>query len=143
MIAYADTGFLVSLYGEDAHSAAATSLVQAKPGFLLTPFGEAEFVNAAELRVFRKQWTRREARAVLEQFFSHQGSGVFQVEPLPAEFWPMTLSLSRRHAAQIGVRTLHILHVAAAKLLKPDVFFSFDERQRKLARAEHLQVLPH
>lgn len=142
MIAYADTGFLISLYGQDDQSAAATALVRSKPTFLLTPLGEAEFVNAAELRVFRKQWTHREANAVIKLFFSHQGSGVFQVEALPDEFWRTALSLSRRHAATLGVRTLDLLHVAAAVLLKPDVFLSFDQRQRMLAKAEHLKVLP-
>ena len=43
MIAYADTGFLVSLYGQDNHSAAATALVRSKPVFILTALGEAEF----------------------------------------------------------------------------------------------------
>ena len=59
MIAYADTGFLVSLYGQDSNSATATTLVRSKPVFLLTSLGEAEFINAVELRVFRKEWTRR------------------------------------------------------------------------------------
>lgn len=38
--------------------------------------------------------------------------------------------------------TLDGLHVATALLLKPEAFFSFDERQRKLARAAGLRVLP-
>ena len=34
------------------------------------------------------------------------------------------------------------MHVAAALLLETDTFFSFDERQRKAAKAEGLKVLP-
>lgn len=142
MIAYADTGFLVSLYGQDDHSATATSLVKPRPVFLLTPLGEAEFTNAIELQVFRKQWTRREARSVRAEFEQHVAAGVFRAEPLESEVWEKALSLSRRYSAKLGTRTLDLLHVAAALALHPDVFFSFDERQRKLAKAERLRVLP-
>jgi predicted nucleic acid-binding protein len=142
LIAYADTGFLVSLYGQDDHSATATSLVRPRPVFLLTPLGDAEFTNAIELQVFRKQWTRREARAVHTEFEQHQAAGVFRIERLESEVWEKALTLSRRYSARLGTRTLDLLHVAAALALNPDVFFSFDERQRKLANAVRLHVLP-
>lgn len=142
MIAYADTGFLVSLYGHDGHSAVASALVKQQPIFLLTPLGEAEFTNALQLQVFRKQWTRREAKLVLEEFLRHQGAGVFRIEPLTSEFWGKAIALSRRHTARLGTRTLDLLHVAAAIVLNADVLYSFDERQRKLAAAEQLPVLP-
>lgn len=142
MIAYADTGFLVSLYGDDDHSAVAAALVKARPVFTLTPLGDAEFTNAVQLRVFRKEWTRREARLVQEQFLWHQAAGVFRIEPLGTEVWDKALVLSHRHSAKLGTRTLDLLHVAAALALKPDVFYTFDVRQRKLAKAERLHILP-
>ena len=142
MIAYADTGFLVSLYGQDAHSATATALVSSKPVFILTCLGETEFTNAIELRVFRKEWTRREARSVHEQFLQHQAAGVFRMEPLGSQVWEKALLLSHRHSAILGARTLDLLHVATALVLRPDVFYTFDDRQRKVAKAEHLRVLP-
>lgn len=142
MIAYADTGFLVSLYGQDSHSAVASALVKFRPVFLLTPLGEAEFANATQLQVFRGQWTRHQARLVQDQFVQHQALGVFRLEPLGPEVWTKALLLSRRHSAKLGTRTLDVLHVAAALALNPDAFYSFDERQRKLARAERLRVLP-
>ena len=142
MIACADTGFLVSLYGEDAKSDLATALVQSRPVFVLTPLGEAEFINALELRIFRKEWSREEARSVRERFSQHQAAGVFRVEPLTVDVWEKALVLSRRHSAKFGTRTLDVLHIATALVVRPDVFYTFDERQRKLARAEHLRVLP-
>jgi predicted nucleic acid-binding protein len=142
LIAYADTGFLVSLYGQDDHSATASGLLKSKPVFLLTPLGEAEFTNALQLQVFRKQWTRREARLIQEQFHQHHAAGVFRMQPFPPDIWERSLTLSRRHSAKLGARTLDLLHVAAALLLRPDVFYSFDVRQRKLAKAERLRVLP-
>jgi predicted nucleic acid-binding protein len=104
--------------------------------------GEAEFTNAVQLRVFRKEWTRREARLVQEQFLWHQAAGVFRIEPLGTEVWDKALVLSHRHSAKLGTRTLDLLHVAAALALKPDVFYTFDVRQRKLAKAERLHILP-
>ncbi|MGH9398592.1 MAG: type II toxin-antitoxin system VapC family toxin [Terriglobia bacterium] len=142
MIVYADTGFLISLYGDDDNSAAATALLKSKPVFMLTPLGEAEFMNAVELRVFHKQWMRRQAHAVREDFLQDYGAGVFQIEPLGPEVWQAALIFSRRHTATLGVRTLDLLHVAAVSVLKPDAFYSFDKRQRKVAKAERLPLLP-
>ena len=143
MIAYADTGFLVSLYSQDAHSSLASALVHScKPTFILNLLGETEFNNALRLRVFRKEWTPRQSRLVRESFEQHLAAGLFRTEPLTAEVWEKALSLSRRHTAKLGTRTLDVLHVAAALALKPDLFYTFDERQRKLAKAERLNVLP-
>ena len=47
-----------------------------------------------------------------------------------------------RAKAKLGTRTLDLLHVAAALVLKPDVFSTFDKRQRKLARMQRLRILP-
>jgi predicted nucleic acid-binding protein len=142
LIGYADTGFLVSLYGEDEHSSEATALLTRRPVFVLTSLGEAEFTNAIELRIFRKQWTRLEARSVQDLFSQHQAAGMFQMQPLSAEIWDKSLSLSRRHSAYLGTRTLDLLHVAIALTVGVDVFYTFDERQRKLVKAERLRLLP-
>lgn len=143
MNAYADTSFLISLYGRDVNSAKANAVIEAhQPTFLLTPFGEAEFANACEFRVFLKLWTAAQAHAVRNRFLSHVGGGVFQVEELKPEAWRMAIMLSRRHTPKLGTRTLDVVHVATALVLKPDAFCTFDERQRKLAKAERLRVLP-
>jgi predicted nucleic acid-binding protein len=143
LIAYADTGFLVSLYGRDDNTTAALSLTKSRPIFFLTPLGEAEFCNALELRVFRKDWTRRQAREVRDAFLRHQASGLFRMEPLTPEIWELTTTLSRRNSARLGTRTLDLLHIATALILKPDAFYTFDERQRRLAKSERLAILPN
>jgi hypothetical protein len=114
LIAYADTGFLVSLYGQDDHSVAATALGKSKPIFVLTALGEAEFTSALEPRVFRKEWTGREARSVGDLFPQHQAAGVFRPAPLGSEVWEKVPALARRHSSKLGTRTLDLLHVASA-----------------------------
>ena len=67
---------------------------------------------------------------------------MFRREPLSVEVWEKALSLSRRRTARLGTRTLDLLHVAAALVFAPDVFYTFDVRQRTLAHAERLRVRP-
>ena len=56
--------------------------------------------------------------------------------------WNLTEALSDQHTPTLGTRMLDVLHVAIALLLKPEAFYSFDERQRRLAQANGLRVLP-
>jgi len=105
----------VSLYGQDSNSAVATGLIRSKPVFLLTSLGEAEFTNAVQLRVFRKEWTRLEARSVHDLFLQHQAAGVFRIAPLGSEIWEKALVLSaaatwRRSGAR---RLLYVRQTAA------------------------------
>lgn len=52
------------------------------------------------------------------------------------------LDLSKRHAAETQCRTLDILHIALALEIDTPYFLSFDRRQRQLAQAVKLKVLP-
>ena len=147
MNGYADTGFLMSLYGRDANSPRAVALVaRHKPVFFLTEFGEVEFANAVERLLFPHRggatWTLREAKAVRNRLEQHVNAGVFQLRPVPSEAWQTAIRLSRQYTARLGTRTLDVLHVALALSLQPDVFLSFDRRQWKLAKAVGLHVLP-
>lgn len=143
MNAYADTSFLISLYGPDRHSSAALAEVRThRPILVLTPLVEAEFTNAVELRVFRKEWTRAEAGGVRKEFVEDLTSGILRIEGLPEEVFVLARRLSSRHTAKFGTRSLDVIHVASALLLRPSAFYSFDERQRRLAEAEGLTVRP-
>lgn len=95
-----------------------------------------------ESLVFRNYWSRSEASAVMNGFLQQRSTGVFRALPFASEMWDKAAELSRLHTAAIGTRTLDVLHVAAALLLKPDVFFTFDKRQAKLAKAMRLKVAP-
>jgi predicted nucleic acid-binding protein len=144
---YADTGFLMSLYGRDVNSPRAVTLAaRYRPVFFLTEFGELELANAVERLLFWRQggaaWTLSEARAVRSRLEEHVNAGVFQLRPTPSEAWQTAIRLSRDYTANFGTRTLDVLHVALAISLQPDVFFTFDRRQWKLAKAAGLRVLP-
>jgi len=52
---------------------------------------------------------------------------------LPESAFDVCAQLARRHGARLGLRTLDTLHVASALELKAERFWTFDERQKKLA----------
>jgi hypothetical protein len=68
-------------------------------------------------------------------------SGDMRPMPLPAYvLWQEAERISRAHTPAIGVRTLDLLHVAAARVLKATRFCTFDTRQHALVRAAGLQI---
>ncbi len=142
-VVYADTSFLVSLYTPDANSPlAAAEMKQAKTVFLLTAFGEVELTNALELRLFRKELDPAQVRQANLAFQSDLAGGVLTLTPLPPAVYTRGKQLARKHTSHLGVRTLDLLHVAAALVLRAEVMYTFDGGQRKLARAEGLSIRP-
>jgi len=136
---YADTSFLISLYLSDSHSATAARIMASKPTIFLTPLGELELANALELAVFRSQIgaeTVKQARAALRQDVA---DGVYSLQAMPATVYERAAGIAQKRSARFGTRTLDILHVASALILGAHAFFSFDDRQRKLAHAEGLR----
>jgi predicted nucleic acid-binding protein len=142
--AYADTSLLVSLYASDSNSdAAAASLRQLKNLIVVTPFGESEFVNSIELRVFRKETSVHQAENSLQDFQRDIDAGAFIVgRPVPANAYERAMLLSRRYTRQIGVRGMDVIHVAIALELNAELFLTFDKNQANLARRAGLAVRP-
>jgi len=140
---YADSSFLISLYGRDVNSRAAILLVQKeRPIFVVTPFGEVEFTNIVFAVTARpKGWTIGEARTIEQDFVQDLELGVWEREDLPAQTWQRARELSRRHAPALGTRALDTIHVASALLLGAQDFYTFDRDQTRLARAAGLRVL--
>ena len=143
MSSYADTSFLVSLYGRDVNSRSAISLLKEhQPVLLVTPFVETEFTSVVFALAARPRgWTASEARAMEENFVHDLQTGVWQWEDFPFEIWARARELARRHAPALGCRALEALHVASALTLAADDFYTFDHDQAKLARAVGLRVL--
>jgi len=137
---YADTSLFVSLYLTDQHSLEAERRLASRTSWWLTPLHVAEWMHAIEQHVFRKAISRRQADRLEERFQQHRASGLWIEVALPEMAFEDCIRLAHGYAAKLGVRTLDTLHVAAALQLQAERFWTFDERQKKLARAAGLQT---
>lgn len=137
---YLDSSFVVSLYVTDAHSDGARQRVLDAPSFALTPLHLAEWGHALAQHQFRGNLTRDKAQQVQAEFISDQASGVWFKTVLPESAFEICADMAQRHGSKLGMRTLDSLHVACALELKAERFWTFDERQAKLARAEGLKT---
>ncbi len=138
---YADSSFLVSLYSPDSNWAAASSTMQASSGeCFVTALGELEVINAFGLRVFRKEVSSAEAQESVIDFEKDLRDGSLQLRALSDAVFERASQLSRQTTAKFGTRTADLLHVAAALELGVNYFYSFDQQQRKLARAVRLKL---
>ena len=141
MNVYFDTSFLASLYRPDSNSLAASQAIQAVPGHrLLTTLTELEFINAMELRVFRKEITTVQARSSLNSFEKDLSSGTFELRGLSDPVFQKARQIALRTTAKLGIRTADLMHVAAALEFNADYLFSFDQRQRQLAQTLGLKL---
>ena len=106
-----------------------------------TPLHRVEVRNALRNATGRKEITEQDCRAAFrlienrlhEQLFVHAGvewTNVFRVAD----------ELSEEHARQGGQRTIDLVHVAIALDFGATTFLSFDQRQRRLARAAGLRI---
>jgi predicted nucleic acid-binding protein len=75
------------------------------------------------------------------QFISDESTGLFHVSSVPENAFELCADLARRHGPTSAMCTLDSLHVACALELKADRFWTFDDRQAKLAKAQGMRVL--
>ena len=141
MTIYADTSFFVSLYLPDQHSRKALALLTPRPRLWLTPLHRAEWTHAIYQHLFRHEISSREAQRVFRVFEQDRKAGLWAEVSLPEPAFETCVDLARRHGARLGFRTLDSLHVASALELKAQQFWTFDDRQAKLAVAEGLGVV--
>jgi len=81
-----------------------------------------------------------EAERVTREFQADRASGVWLEVAIPENAFSLCADLGRRYGPKLGVRTVDSLHVASALELKADRFWTFDERQAKLAKAVGLKT---
>jgi predicted nucleic acid-binding protein len=137
---YADTSFFVSLYLPDRHSAEAERRMIAKPRIWFSPLHRADWVHAISQHVFRKEISALEARRVRADLDRDLRNGLWLMAALPESVWHVCAELARMHGPRLGIRTLDSLHVAAALEFEATAFWTFDERQVKLAHAAGLRT---
>ena len=112
----------------------------ARPVVWLTPLHHAEWTHAIAQHVFQRKMSAAEANKVHLDMEHDRASGLWAETGMPELAWESCADLARRHCARLGVRTLDTLHVASALQLKAERFWTFDDRQSKLANAAGLKI---
>jgi predicted nucleic acid-binding protein len=139
---YADSSFVAPLYGIDVHSPEAHRRMGPGPFVWLTPFNRVELAHTFYLKVFRARVSAAEAQLAWIDFEQDCTQGVWNLVELPRAAWDTCIDLARRYGPTLGIRTLDSLHVACALELKAERFWTFDERQARLAEAIGLDTNP-
>jgi len=136
---YADTSFLVSIYLIDRHSSEAQRAMAESPAIWFTPFHYAEWSHAIAQHIFQKEISAEEAEEVHRNLAIDRAAGLWIEAEVPENLFVICAELARQYCSRLGVRTLDSLHVACALELKAERFWTFDERQAKLAKAMGLK----
>lgn len=139
---YADTSFLFSLVLHDANTVAAVAYLKGHAAALaFTPWQRCELRNAIRLALWRGNCDAATANRALDKMAADLATGNLIETPL---VWPDVLQvadlLGEMHTAALGVRSLNLLHVAAAVTLRAKKFLTCDVCQLALARAAGLRV---
>jgi predicted nucleic acid-binding protein len=142
MVICADTSFLFSLYGNDTHSRGAVSWVAVEGSpITITALNEFELANAMRFSEFRKAIGPGEAALFLADVEADVKAGRLRSAVCNlASVIEEAKRLSSTHTLSEGHRSFDIVHVAAALVLKADLFLTFDLKQKQLAEAEGIQV---
>lgn len=150
MIAFPDTSFLCALYRQQDNSAAAAAYFTAMPeplhvsGLVVYEFRQSlRFQVWLHARDKSKGQPQPQCNRALADLQTDVDTGALVVVSVD---WPdvhrLAETLSKRHTAAGGHRSLDILHVATALHLGAREFLTFDTNQVKLALAEKLRVKP-
>jgi hypothetical protein len=144
MVAFADTGFLASLYLKESTSVAALAAIQSDPAILpYTPLVALELRNSLNRAVLHRRITMAQRDALWQDVEMDIAGGFLVPTPVASgQLYDKARQLSDRHTPALGTRSLDLLHIAAALVLESKIFFSFDDRQRKAAASEGLKVKP-
>jgi len=137
---YADTSVCVSPYVQDNHSQAVDELLSSGDRLLLTPLHLSEWAHAIAQHVFRGSMPLSEAERVTGEFQADRAAGLWLEVAIPENAFSLCAELGRLYGPGLGMRTLDSLHVASALELKAERFWTFDERQAKLAKAVGLKL---
>jgi len=142
MVIACDTSFLFSLYGNDVHSPRAVAWVAKNTRAIhLNHLTHFEFGNALRFSEFRKAISPGSAALYWAGFEAAIADGRLIVTTSNlADVVDEARRLSSIRTLVGGHRSFDILHVASALKMKATHFLTFDENQKKLAKAEGLDL---
>ena len=105
-----------------------------------TPLHAAECSHGIAKQVFYRKISLADADVIFGILKRDLADGLWLETAMPENAFEVCADLGRRYASQLGLRTLDSLHVACALELKAERFWTFDERQAKLAKAAGLKI---
>jgi hypothetical protein len=142
---YGDTSFLLSIYnpGDRFHSEATKLAARLRQPIALTLLSELELLNGLHRGLAAKFIERRDYDRILHHIANDEADGILMRQAIDQiELYAKARNLSKKFTPEISARSLDILHVASAQILKPSYFISFDIKQRLLVRKTELTLLP-
>ena len=155
MTPYADTNFFTRVYlslpeSEEADLLFASAKTKGASRLPVTWLHRMELANAFELTVFlgkqgaQPRVSPQNAAIALATFREDLAAETFLHDATieVSALRPLFEEMAARHTAKHGFRTYDILHVASARLLGCDHFFSFDVKANALAKIEGLKIAP-
>lgn len=105
-----------------------------------TPLLAAECSHAIAKQVFYRKISLAGADLIFDTLERDRADGLWLETGMPEHAFEVCADLGRRYGSKFGMRTLDTLHVACALELKAERFWTFDERQAKLAKAQGLET---
>ena len=150
---YADSSFIVRLVTSDLGSEEVTAQFRRlrRPQLAYSSFLSLEITNALNLQILaRKTSTRsRERSAQVAQITAAASRLERMLERkllFPVSYdWEECLriakELSNKYTPSLGTRTLDLIHLAAAIVLKAELFLTCDKKQARVAKAENREAV--
>jgi predicted nucleic acid-binding protein len=140
---YTDPSVLALLYLREARTHTVAMWRWRLNGSLpVTHHGRVEIVNAIALAVFRGNLTAEQGTRAWQSLNEDFTEGrLTQVDILWRAALSRSAELSRNFSAELGTRSLDVLHVSCALELELPNFLSFDEKQKALAAKVGLKVV--
>jgi len=112
----------------------------ASPLVWFTPLHHAEWAHAIAQHVFQGKISAAGAQELNRHLEKDRTAGLWVEVDMPDDVFEVCADLARRYGPRLGVRTLDSLHVACALQLKAEQFWTFDQRQARLAKSVGLKI---
>jgi predicted nucleic acid-binding protein len=142
MTTYADSSALVPLYVNEQFSDSAGSVLLRAGQIPFTVLHQLEIPNAFERLVGRDLMTRKECDSIQRQLREDlDNQRLIRMSLDLDDAFAQAAELSGRYAAKHLVRSLDLLHVAAAHAVMSTRFVSADDHQLAVAKATGLKIV--